>query len=128
MESESRAASQAGCRAINEFDSGACQRVNSFRTHPYGAWQRCRVNILKGENAVSKCNLAPSIRTRQEVFPPGSRNTDTELTAAANRRALLKAHLWLCVKKLGRGQSIEEREIMALLPYTEANSGSGAAA
>jgi hypothetical protein len=76
---------------------------------------------------VSKCNLAPSIRTRQEIFQPGSRSTDSELTPA-NRRALLKAHLWLCVKKLGRGQSIEEREIMALLPFTESNSGSGAAA
>ena len=76
---------------------------------------------------MSKCNLAPSIRTRQEVFPPGSRNADTELTAS-NKRALLKAHLWLCVKKLGRGQSIKEWEIEALLPYTEPNGGSGAMA
>ena len=76
---------------------------------------------------MSKCNLAPSIRTRQEVFPPGSRDADTGLTAS-NKRALLKAHLWLCVKKLGRGQSVQEREIVALLQYTEPNSGSGAAA
>ena len=76
---------------------------------------------------MSKCNLAESVRNRQEVFPSGSRNADSELTPA-NRRALLKAHLWLCVKKLGRGQSIEEREIMALLPFTESNSGSGVAA
>jgi hypothetical protein len=71
--------------------------------------------------------LANIASSRQEVFQPASHNTDSELTAA-NRRALLKAHLWLCVKKLGRGQSIEKREIMALLPFTESNSGSGAAA
>jgi hypothetical protein len=54
--------------------------------------------------------------------PLSSTNRHSELTPA-NRRALLKAHLWLCVKKLGRGQSIEEGEIIALLPLTESAKG-----
>jgi hypothetical protein len=62
-----------------------------------------------------------------ETQAAGSTNPHSELTPA-NRRALLKAHLWFYVKKLGRGHSIEEREIAALLPYTEPDSGSGATA
>jgi hypothetical protein len=50
----------------------------------------------------------------------GSTNSHHELNHAA-KRLLLSAHLNLVRKKLRRGLSVEEREILALLPFTIPN-------
>jgi hypothetical protein len=56
---------------------------------------------------VDSGNVAPKSCTRQ---------ASAELPAAA-KRLLLSCHLNLIFKKLRRGVSVEEREIVALLPF-----------
>jgi hypothetical protein len=50
-------------------------------------------------------------------LPSGNTNPDSELDPAS-KRLLLSAHLGAVHKKLRRGLSVEEREILALLPFT----------
>lgn len=67
---------------------------------------------------MSPCNLANVAPSRQEVFPPDS--TNSQLNPAA-KRLLLSAHLGLVWKKLRQGLPVEDREILALLPFTVSN-------
>jgi len=53
--------------------------------------------------------------------PHGHANPNPELDAAS-KRLLLGAHLNLVAKKLRRGLSVEEREIVALIPFTIPNN------
>jgi hypothetical protein len=52
--------------------------------------------------------------------PSTSKNPDFQLNPAA-KRLLLSAHLNLVAKKLRRGLSVEEQEVLALLPFTVPN-------
>jgi hypothetical protein len=52
--------------------------------------------------------------------PAFSINPDAQLNPAS-KRLLLSAHLSLMFKKLRRGVSVEEQELLALLPFTVPN-------
>lgn len=58
---------------------------------------------------------------QNEQEPLSSTNPHHELNPAA-KRLLLSAHLSLVCKKLRRGLSVEEREVLALLPFTIPNN------
>jgi hypothetical protein len=58
--------------------------------------------------------------TRSSLLLPGDANPNTELNPAT-KRLLLGAHLALLRKRLRRGLCVEEREILALLPFTVAD-------
>jgi hypothetical protein len=83
---------------------------------PRAALGRRLEGIQKGQNKVDN---QTATRARPAV-QHGSTNPDSQLDPSA-KRLMLSAHLNLVRAKLRRGLSVEEREILALLPFTIPN-------